>query len=43
MDRRLIERYQATGELPKVPPLPCALPAPLEAESAELSVLCSGV
>ncbi len=42
VDPRLIARYQAAGELPEVPPLPCALPAPPSAEAAVLSVLGRG-
>ena len=42
VDPRLIERYQAAGELSGVPPLPCALPAPPAAESAVMTLLASG-
>jgi hypothetical protein len=39
IDPRLISRYESDGELPAVPALPAALPAPAEAELAVATLL----
>lgn len=41
IDPRLIDRYQAAGELPGIPVLPTVLPAPAEAEIAIAALLAS--
>jgi DNA topoisomerase-1 len=41
VDPRLISRYEADGELPAIPPLPAALPAPAEAEVAVAALLAA--
>jgi hypothetical protein len=42
IDPRLISRYESDGELPAVPALPAALPAPAEAELAVAALLTEG-
>ncbi len=41
IDPRLIDRYQAEGQLSGIPALPAALPAPAEAEAAIAALLAS--
>jgi DNA topoisomerase IB len=43
IDPRLISRYESDGELPAVPALPAALPAPAEAELAVAALLTEGL
>jgi DNA topoisomerase I len=42
IDPRVISRYETEGQLPEVPALPAALPAPAEAESAVAALLATG-
>ena len=41
IDPQLISRYQAAGELPTIPSVPAALPAPAEAETAVAALLAT--
>jgi DNA topoisomerase I len=41
IDPQLISRYESAGELPAIPPVPVALPAPAEAETAVAALLAA--
>ena len=41
IDPQLISRYQVAGELPTIPAVPVALPAPAEAEIAVTALLAA--
>jgi DNA topoisomerase I len=43
IDPRLINHYESEGELPTIPALPTALPAPAEAETAVAALLAADV
>jgi DNA topoisomerase I len=42
IDPQLISRYESAGELPAIPSVPVALPAPAEAETAVAALLAGG-
>jgi len=41
IDPQLISRYESAGELPAIPSVPVALPAPAEAEIAVAALLAA--